>query len=405
MKKRVNIITVVVLMALTGLLSSIITLDEVRKNYSQRLETFQKWQNEWRPFTDALNHIENKFVGEAEQQVLMQGAISGLVRSTDRWAQYYDPDALRERFSGNESYVGIGVDIERAGGKFRVMGVRDDSPADGLLEPGDLITHVNGLSVAEIGYDEAIAVIRGGEIFSLVTLTVERPSEGPGSFEVGVERHTIVRERVIAEALSTPSGDVGVVRILSFEDNMETEMIEKTNALIESGVIGLVFDVRGNPGGKLNVMVAVLDYLLPEGGLITLRDKSGIIDPYTSGPECIELPMAVLINGSSVSAAEFFAACLREYDWAVLIGEKTYGKGVSQDMLRLNDGSGISISTSKYFISKDELKCLDGCGGSQAGLTPDLEIILSDEERRHIGSMDPRLDRQLLRALEEVQRR
>jgi carboxyl-terminal processing protease len=405
MKKRVNIITVVVLMALTGLVTFIVTFNQVRESYNDRLETFRKWQNEWRPFTDALNHIENKFVGETEQYILMQGAISGMVRSTDRWAYYYDPEAFRERLSGTASYVGIGVDIEREDGKFRVTGVKEDSPSDGLLEPGDLLTHVNGLSIAEIGYDEAIAIIRGGELFSLVTLTVERPGEGRGAFDVGVERHTIIRERIVAETVSTPDGDVGVVKILNFDDNMDTELIEKTNGLIESGVIGLVFDVRNNSGGKLNVMVAVLDYLLPEGGLITLRDKNGDIDTYTSGPECIELPMAVLINGGSVSAAEFFAACLREYDWAVLVGEESYGKGVAQETIRLNDGSGISISTSKYFISKDEYKCLDGCGGSPAGLKPDVEIILSDEERRHAGSMDPNLDRQLARALEEVRRR
>jgi carboxyl-terminal processing protease len=156
--------------------------------------------------------------------------------------------------------------------------------------------------------------------------------------------------------------------------------------------------VRDNPGGKLNVLERILDYLLPEGDLITLRYKDGSEDRRTSGPECIRLPMAVLINGESVSAAEFFAACLREYDWAVIIGEKTGGKGYAQEHFRLPDGSGLYLSTSEYFTSK-------GASLAGVGLMPDTEIILSAAERRHIGSMNPDLDPHLARALLELRSR
>jgi carboxyl-terminal processing protease len=164
---------------------------------------------------------------------------------------------------------------------------------------------------------------------------------------------------------------------------------------VKEDVTGLIFDVRNNPGGKLSVLVRILDYLLPEGDLITLRYKDGTEDVWTSGPECIELPMAVLINGDSYSAAEFFAACLREYDWAALVGEKTSGKGCAQGTCRLSDGSGFNLSTSEYYTSK-------GLSLAHVGLTPDAEVILSGEEMNHINSMDPGLDRQLERALREL---
>jgi carboxyl-terminal processing protease len=399
-KKRVNVVTVVVLMALTGLVTYVITFFSVQEDLNRQLETFRKWQNEWRSFTDALNNIENKFIGEAEQPALMQGAIEGLVKSTgDRWSRYFDPEAFAAHLGAQASpYVGIGVTVERDGGDggfIKIIEVMDNAPAKGAgIQPGDLITHVDGLSVAEIGYDDAIAVIGSGEEYDLVTLTIERADEG--SFTVDVMRRTVIRDRIKAETLRMPSGDIGVLRLLNFDDHVDTEFIAKVNELIEDGVTGLVFDVRGNPGGKLSVLEAMLDFLLPEGELITLKYKDGREDVRTSGPEHINLPMAVIIDENSVSAAEFFAACLREYEWAVLVGEKTHGKGYAQETIRLNDGSGLYLSTSEYFTSKGQ--SLDG-----VGLTPDVTVSLTEEERAHIGSMDPALDRQLARALQEVQ--
>jgi carboxyl-terminal processing protease len=211
-------------------------------------------------------------------------------------------------------------------------------------------------------------------------------------------RRAVIRDRIKAEIIETPSGEAGVLKILNFDDHMDTEFIEKVNGMIEYGVAGLVFDVRDNPGGKLSVLETVLDFLLPEGELITLRYKDGRQDVRYSGPEHISLPMTVIINGNSVSAAEFFAACLREYEWASLVGERTGGKGFAQETIRLIDGSGLYLSTSEYFTSKGQ--SLDG-----TGLIPDVEVALREDELAHIGSMDPALDRQLARALLELRRR
>jgi carboxyl-terminal processing protease len=395
MKKRVNIITVVVLMALTGLVSFVVTSYSEQEKFNSKLELFGKWQNEWRPFTDALNHIEKRYIGEIEQSALMEGAIEGLVRSTgDEWSRYLNPQENETYLHALvNSYEGIGVNVTRDGGKLKILEVLEDSPAEdaGLLT-GDLITHVDGMAVGEIGYELALAFIRGGDVTVPVVLKLER--QGAGSIEKSILRDTIVRPRIKAAR----HGTVGIIRILNFYHGMDDELIGEIEDMMADGITSLVFDVRNNPGGGLDVLESALDYLLPAGPLITLRDKAGNEDVRTSGSAHITLPAAVIINENSISAAEFFAACLQEYDRAVIVGEKTGGKGRAQENLMLNDRSGLILSTSEYFTSQG--KSLDG-----TGVTPDVEVTLPQERRAYIGSMDPGLDRQLERALSELSKR
>ena len=389
-------------MALTGLVTYVITFSFVRVELNRQLETFSKQKQELGSFNAALDHLENSFIGEVDKQKLIQGAIDGMVRSTgDKWSHYFDPESFRAYLAsqGNE-YIGVGITVEPVEGGIRIAEVMPGSPAEeAALRTDDVITHVDGLAVADTGYNDALIAISGEE-YTSVTLTVTRPNEGSGSFTLELMRRTITRERVTATILETAGGKVGVIRIENFDDHVDEEFIEKAGELLSENVSSLIFDVRRNPGGKLNVLERVLDYLLPEGDIATLRYKDGREDVRRSGPECVRLPMgmAALINANSVSAAELFAACLREYDWAVLVGEKTGGKGYAQEYFRLSDGSGLYLSTREYVTSK-------GVSLADTGLTPDVEIALPAGERRHIGSMDPSLDRQLQQALLELNHR
>jgi carboxyl-terminal processing protease len=398
MKKRVNIITVVVLMALTGLVTYIITHYTVQQDFNRQVDAFSRQRQEWAPFYAALDNIENRFIGEVDRQELMQGAIEGMVGATgDHWSHYFNPEAYRAYLEQQSNqYSGIGVHVAYGEIPIRLVEVMGRSPAEeaGLLA-GDLITHVDGLVVAEIGYEAAVGMVRGEE-YTTVALTVERPGgyEG-GNFTIDVMRREIVIEQVVSEIVEQAGRKIGVIKILSFNDRVDTQFIDQVGELIREGVYGLVFDVRNNPGGKLDVLVNMLDYLLPEGDLITLRYWDGRVVTHTSGPERVELPMAVIIDRSSVSAAEFFAVCLQEYGWATLIGEQTGGKGYAQEHLRLSDNSSLYLSTSEYVTSTGRSLAL-------IGVAPDVELILEDEERQHIGSMDPGLDRQLERAIQEV---
>lgn len=391
MKKRVNIITVVVLMALMALVTYVITFSWAQSRLNNQLETYSRQRQELAAFYAALDRIENSFIGETDKQSMMEGAIEGLVKSLgDQWSHYWNPDDYRSYLeSQSRSYEGIGVTVDSHDDGILIVEVMSGSPSEGAgLLAGDIITHVDGVSVVEAGYSASVNAVKGDE-YTTVELTVARPSDGGGSFTVSVMRQTLLREIVSKRIFD----DIGYIKILSFDENVEKDFIAAVDSLIEADVKGIVFDVRNNPGGKLNALEAMLNYLLPEGDLITLRYKDGREDVRRSGSECVEVPMAVLINGDSISAAEFFAACLSEYEWATLVGENTHGKGYAQEHFRLSDGSGLYLSTSEYFTSK-------GISLAGVGLTPDVEVSLTDDERRSVGSMDLTLDKQLARAIE-----
>ncbi len=391
MKKRINLITLVVVMALTALATYIITYSQVSEGLTEQLDSYGRHREELKTFFETLDYIDSRFVGETNRERMAQGAAAGLVEGLgDQWSDFWNPEEhIQYENSLTNSSADIGIEVDKTQSDcLLVIKVKPGSSAEGNLFTGDRITHVDAVSVAEAGVEAAIGMINGEE-YTTVELTVERPSEGGGSFVLQVVRQPVLRDVVTSKII----GEAGVVKINNFNGRSDSEFEEQVNNLLAAGVKGLVLDVRGNPGGSLDMLSKMLDLLLPEGILVTLRYKNGDVDVRSSTAECIELPMTVLINGGSVSAAELFAAVLKEYEWAALVGEPTGGKGYAQETLPLEDGSGLHLSTSEYFTSK-------GISLAGRGLTPDTEVILTDEERQHTGSMDPATDRQLAAALE-----
>ena len=178
---------------------------------------------------------------------------------------------------------------------------------------------------------------------------------------------------------------------------MDDEFREHLTTLQEQGAKGFIFDVRNNPGGYVSVMHEMLDGLLPEGPVITMVDKAGEEMPLTSDADMLEMPMVVVTNEYSVSAAEFFAAALQEYDMATVVGTKTSGKGYSQQTFKLNDGSSVHISTTRYYTPK-------GNSLAETGVTPDLvvELPLEDLNLLLSGKLADADDEQLQSAIKAV---
>ena len=168
------------------------------------------------------------------------------------------------------------------------------------------------------------------------------------------------------------SDDIGLVTIHNFDSRCAEETIAAIEDLLEEGAEKLIFDVRFNPGGFAHELVKVLDYLLPEGEVFHTVDYAGREQIDTSDASCLEVPMAVLVNGESYSAAEFFAVALQEYGVGIVVGEKTSGKGHFQQTYRLNDGSSVNLSVGKYFTPSG--KSLEG-----VGITPDIELTVEPE--------------------------
>lgn len=340
------------------------------------------------------NLIEERFAEDTDRTAMEDAAADAMVRSLgDRWSYYIpaaDYDAHMEQM--NNAYVGIGITIvkeENAG--LRIRQVEPEGPAReaGLL-PGDLITAIDGNDTTDMTTTDARNLVRG-EAGTTVVLTVLREEE---TLDFTVTRRKIETQVASGQMLG---GNIGLVTIANFDARCAKETIAAVEDLMDQGAEGLIFDVRFNPGGYADEMVKVLDYLLPEGDLFRTVNYAGKEKVDRSDGDCIDLPMAVLISANSYSAAEFFAATLREYDAAITVGEKTVGKGYYQNTFLLSDGSAVGLSTGKFFTSQGNN--LEG-----VGIVPDVEVAVDQETAAAIysGTLTPEEDPQLQAALEAL---
>lgn len=340
-------------------------------------------------------YLDRFFIDDYDEEKLADAAASAMVEATgDRWSYYLTAE---EKSSYDEqmrnAYVGIGVTItaqEELGG-MRIEAVTADGPAEeaGLLT-GDIITEVEGEKTLDLGMTGTRTKVRG-EAGTFVTLTILRGEE---SFPVSVERRSIQTPVATYEMLD---GQIGYIKIANFD----TRCAEETNAamdeLIAQDAKALIFDVRNNGGGYKNELVKVLDKILPEGILFQSEDYQGSKQIDRSDADCIDLPMAVLVNQDSYSAAEFFAAAIQEYDWGTVVGTKTVGKGNFQTAFSLSDGSMLNLSIGKYYTPQ-------GRSLTDTGITPDVEIALSDEDgaKLYYGQLEKADDAQLQAAIREI---
>ena len=336
------------------------------------------------------------FIGEADQTAMEDAAANAMVGALgDRWSYYIPADqyqAYKEQM--RNAYVGVGITISKAedGSGMQVVSVVAGGPAEaaGVL-PGDIIIRLDGRSIAGMEPADAKVLIQG-EVNSLVQLSVLRNGEEQ---ELQVMRREIKTQVVKSQLLDN---GIGLVTIANFNSNCASETISAIETLMDSGATKLIFDVRNNPGGYAEELVKVLDYLLPEGKLFTRVDYTGKERTDMSDARHLDLPMAVLINGNSYSAAEFFAAALAEYEAATVVGEKTVGKGYFQSTYELPDGSAVGLSIGKYFTPK-------GVSLAESGITPHIPVAVDAATAAQIkaGVLDPAQDPQILAAIAALQ--
>ena len=290
--------------------------------------------------------IDQKFIGDTDTTRMEDAAAEAMIGALgDRWSYYISAEEYAAHVNRqNNSFVGIGVTVQKEVNDkgIEILAVNPDGPAAeaGILM-GDIITHADGTFLGDLTLSAGKSLISGKKN-TKVTLTVLRGEE---TLEITVTRKEI-HSRTAAGVMLTD--DTGYVVIANFHEGAGTETVEEVEKLLEQGAQKLIFDVRNNLGGYVREMVDVLDYLLPEGPLFRSVDYRGVESVDESDAECLDLPMAVLINGNTYSAAEFFAAALSEYDWAVTVGEPTCGKGYYQTTIQLGDGSAVQLSIGAY---------------------------------------------------------
>lgn len=339
--------------------------------------------------------IQERFIGEADMEAIEDAAADAMIVATgDRWSYYIPASeyaAYQEQMAN--SYVGVGITIQvtEDDSGFLVTEVVSGGPAEeaGMMVE-DLLIMVEDVDVRGMSTSEVRDLVRGEEGTS-VKLTVMRKGEHK---VLSVERRQVQTPVATYEMLEN---NVGLVTIENFDSRCAEETIAAIETLLSNGAEKLIFDVRNNPGGYASELVKVLDYLLPEGDLFRTVRYDGKENVDTSDADCLEVPMAVLVNDGSYSAAEFFAAALSEYEAAIVVGEPTVGKGYFQTTYQLSDGSAVSLSIGKYFTPK-------GVSLAEEGVTPDVVMTVDEETDLAIyyGTLTPEEDPQIQAALKAL---
>ena len=368
---------------LVALLSTVITLTMVHLEIGLRPTKLDQLES----------LIEEKFIGEAEPESLADAAANAMVKATgDRWS-YYIPASEYESYreQSENAYVGVGITIQAAedASGFLVLEVVPGGPAEEAgIQVKDLLIAVENTDIRSLSLSEVRDLVKGQEE-TYVSLTVLRQGTSETLY---VQRRKVKTPVASAQMLEN---NIGLVTIENFDERCAEESIAAIESLLEQGARKLILDVRNNPGGYASELVKLLDYLLPEGDLFRTVRYDGQEHVDKSDADCLEIPMAVLVNASSYSAAEFFAAALREYEAAVVVGEQTVGKGYFQTTYQLSDGSAVALSIGKYFTP-------NGISLAETGVTPDAMVSVEEEtaEGIYYGTLPPEEDPQIQRAVE-----
>ena len=339
--------------------------------------------------------IEERFIGEADRTAMEDAAAAAMVDSLgDRWSHYIPASQYQAHVETMQNaYVGIGITItvtEDSEG-FQVTKVNDGGSADeaGML-PGDVIIGIDGQDTKGMTTEAARDLVRGEEN-TQVMMTVRRGTE---IIDMNVTRKQVLTPVAVPTMLDN---GFGLITITNFDERCADETIASIKSLLDQGANALIFDVRFNPGGYKHELVEVLDYLLPEGPLFRSEDYKGNVYVDESDKDYLDIPMAVLVNADSYSAAEFFAAALSEYDAAVIVGEPTTGKGYFQQTYQLADGSAVGLSVGKYTTPK-------GVSLANVGIIPDVVVEVDEQTLWAIyaQTIDPNEDPQIIAAMEEL---
>lgn len=308
----------------------------------------------------------------------------------DPYSVYYTEDEYASFLeSSSGSYCGIGVVVQQNIQTGIVTAVKPYENCPGYeagIRAGDRIIAVDGTDITGMDLNSAVALIRGEEGTS-VTITLQRDEE---EFDVEVTRRQIDVETVAYRMLED---NIGYIQIDEFDEVTANQFSDALDALTEQGMVALVIDIRNNPGGLLNIVVDMLDQILPEGVIVSVKDKNGTAEEYTSDAETkLNVPLTVLINENSASASEIFAGAVKDYGVGTLVGMTTYGKGIVQTIFSLRDGTGLKLTIEDYYLPS-------GKSIHKVGVDPDVEIDLPEDIKMYTNIPEEQ-DVQLQKAIE-----
>ncbi len=322
-------------------------------------------------FADVLARVEQDYVTEIDEREAIGAAIQGMLASLDPHSSYMDPVEYREmQVSARGEYGGLGIEVTTEDGIVRVVSPIDGTPAARAgIQAGDYITAVNGESIVGLTVNEAVRRMRG-EAGTDITITIARESVEP--FDVTLRRE-IINVRAVTSRVE--GGDIGIIRISTFNErtgDMLAEAIRSVRSTAGSRLRGVVVDLRNNPGGLLDQAIEVSDAFLDGGEVVSTRGRQASdVQRYNArrGDDLAGVPVAVLINGASASAAEIVAGALQDRNRGLVVGTISFGKGSVQSVIPLNGGrdGALRLTTQRYYTPSG--RSIQG-----AGIEPDLEV-------------------------------
>ena len=337
-------------------------------------------------FSEVLDKVNNEYVEEIDHSEAMDAAINGVLQSLDPYSAYMSPEIFKEmQTETSGEFGGLGIEVGMEFGVVKIISPIDNSPAEEAgVKAGDYIVKINDIQVQGKTLTEAVELMRG-PVGSTIKITVRRR---------GIKKaiiFNITREIIKIESVKSKiiEDTVGYIRLTSFNENSADQIKEKIKELRQNKKIEkYILDLRNNPGGLLSQAIKISDFFLNNGEIVSTKSrkkkenrkwfarKGDIIDGKT---------LIVLINYGSASAAEIVAGALKDHKRAILIGEKSFGKGSVQSVIPLNNKGAIRLTISKYYLPS-------GKSISEVGITPDIEIAESSEDFRMNTKTDNQLD-------------
>ena len=341
-------------------------------------------------FSDVLEKINKGYVKEVDQSEVIDGAINGMLQSLDPFSAYMSPESFKNmNVETSGEFGGLGIEVTMESGFVRVITPMEDSPADKVgVKAGDYIIKINEKQVKGLNLMEAVNLMRG-KIGTPINITARR---------LDVEedlKFVIVRDKIkVREVSSTIKENVGYIRLRAFNEQSGDQLLKKIKDLSKTNknLKGYILDLRNNPGGLLSQAVQISDAFLDSGEIVSIkgRDKNDIkIYTARKGDAIKGKPLIVLINRGSASASEIVSGALKDHKRAILLGEKTFGKGSVQTIIPLKNKGGLRLTTAKYYLPS-------GTSISEIGVEPDIVV---KESKENFKINDDKKDNQLEYAL------
>jgi carboxyl-terminal processing protease len=353
---------------LTVILSVLVAVTFIGRLAITEVSAEDEAYEELRIFTEVLSQVTKNYVEKVEAKALIYNSIRGMLSSLDPHSAFLPPDAYKEmQVDTRGEFGGLGIQISIKDKLLTVIAPIEDTPAWRVgIEAGDKIIKINGELTKDMTLQEAVSKMRGPK-GTEITISIAR--EGLQ----GLKDYTIVRDIIKIKSVRSRmiEEDIGYVKLNQFQERSAKDLEKALKKLEKEGVSSAILDLRNNPGGLLRSAIDVSGLFMPKGKLIVyIKGREGERTEYrTQGGYNFGFPMVVLVNHGSASASEIVAGALKDWDRAVVLGVQTFGKGSVQSVMPLSDGSGLRLTTAKYYTPK-------GTSIQNTGITPDITVKL-----------------------------